>query len=250
VFALGAGVSTGTSNVTIWLVVGIAVAIASAGIALAALWTTKSSNTRRTLSELLERLEATRLDLLMWRMDQLTRRGDLLYSVNPRDVDQLERDTAANADELALVRQALSQDWGSLTAHMIDVYHFALRVHAWLGPDKSAFVTALTSGMRNSTKTRLLNDTFGYRLLSMFLDHRIIACRLRTTRAPDTYYATHYGLFDPRYTALVQTLFDDLVYGPNMGANLWVVPKKHEAVTDYLRDKTPIAPPPSRDDDS
>lgn len=247
-FLLDTTASVGASGTTVWLPIGI---LATAtGIALATLWTTRASHSRRAISDLLEQLETTRLDLLMWRMDQLTRRGDRFWSTKPKDVDQLKREVAPDASALALVSQALATDWTSRTAHMHDVYHFALRVHTWLAPDRSTLMSLVTSGMRTSTKTRMLNDTFGYRLLGMFLDHRIIACRLRNARTADTYYPTHYGLFDPRYTELVRRLFDDLVYGPNMGANLWVFPKKYEAVSAFLRVAAPVEPPPEDDDAS
>jgi hypothetical protein len=220
------------------LFVGIVLTAASVGIALASLWTTRSANTRRTLSELLGHMEATRLDLLMWRMDQMTRPDEPLDSISPKDVDELQRHP--DPDKRALVKQALSTDWGSLTAHMHDVYHYALRVHAWLTPDKNLLTSIKTSGIGVGTKIRLLNETFGYRLLVMFLDHRIVACRLHNPRTPAGYYPTHYGLFDPRYSELVKLLFDDLVYGPSMGANLWVLPKKHEAVSRFLLTVEPI----------
>jgi hypothetical protein len=233
----GAAVSPPSSGISIWLLAGIILAAVSASIALGSLRTTRSFNARRELADLLQRLETSRLDLLMWRMDQATRRGLSSSSLAPKDVDEL----FAGPDAM-LVKQALGSDRESLMAHMLDVYHFALRVHTWLAPDQGSFLSFVASGLRPATRVRLLNDTFGYRLLGTFLDHRIVACRLRRGDQGETYYATQYGLFDPRYSRLVTTLYDDLAYGDNMGADLWAVPKKHEAITTYLKTAVPTNP--------
>jgi hypothetical protein len=183
----------------------------------------------------------------MWRMDQMTRRGKDFWSITPMDIEDLRRSAADDPAALAIIRQALSTDWASPTAHLFDVYHFALRLYAWLDPTKGRKASLFQSGIQTPAKVRLLNDQFGYRLLAMFLDHQLVACRLRTQAQPEMYYPTHYGLFDGRYRDLVTRLYEDLAFGPNMGDNLWVIPRKYDALAEFLDDKEPIQPPSGED---
>jgi hypothetical protein len=229
----------------ITFVVGTTLAIGASLIAIANLWTNHTANTRRAAADLLAYLETTRLDIALWRLDQMTRRGEAFSSIKPQSIDQLERDLEASAHlhHLGLLRRALATDWSAPTAHMHDVYYYAIRVHAWLNPNQRLVPALLKTGMSPGTKARLINDTFGPRLLSLFLDHRIVSCRIRGTNRPVAYFPTHYGLFDPRYTALVDELFEQLTTSPNMGANLWVLPRKHAAINNYLADLSPLTPP-------
>jgi hypothetical protein len=242
----GVTASLPSPDVSGWVVVSVVVAAVSLTVAVASLWTTRAFNVRRELAELLQRLDVTRLDLLMWHMDQATRRNLPSDSLERKYIHDLLK-----GQDAELVKKALGSDWPSLTAHMIDVYYLALRVHAWLSPDDRSFRSLPRSGIRPTTKVRLLNTTFGYRLLKMFLEHRIVACRLRREGKDEQYFTTSYGLFDGRYTTLVTKLYEDLessgTFSGDMGANLWALPKKYEAVSSDLRSAVPTTPD-ARDD--
>ena len=185
------------------------VTLAALLIAFLAFWSNRSFQTRIALSRLLERFETRRFDLLMWRMEQVSRQGHKLGSIHRVDIDDLKQSLSNEPQpkaKLRLVEGALSQNWSRYEAHMHDVYFFALQVHAWLCP---------TRFWRYRSKTRLLNNTFGYQLLTTFLDHGIVACRLVKKGKPDSYYQTQYGLEDPAYIDLVTRLAADFLRDTN-----------------------------------
>jgi hypothetical protein len=88
-------------------------------------------------------------------------------------------------------------------AGMHEIYFFALRVQAWLRGNR----------LFQQRMARLLNDTFGFQLLSTFLDHRVLACRLERPDRPDSYFAVQYGCLDPAYRELVDRLARDFLGG-------------------------------------
>lgn len=160
--------------------------------------------TRDALAKLLESFEAAGIDTLVWRMEQFTR-ADMKdsWDLDPVDTGELVERWPEDDSRTKLIRLMLAQDYEVPRAGMHEVYFYALRVHAWLvssrWPDK------------RTSRAALLNDTFGYRLLSTLLDHRTIALRLRDQEKNETYFPIQYGCLDPAYLALVDYLADELL---------------------------------------
>jgi hypothetical protein len=219
------------------------IAVVSAFVAIAALWTTRSANTRRDLSTLRAYLDSTRLDIAMWRMDMMTRTGRHIYSIEPCDLDALRMRYVVGTPQRKIIDEAVADDWESPKAGMFDTYYFAIRVYEWLQPDRRPLLTPFVDGMRQATKVRLLNEAFAHQLLTTFLDHRIVACRLRGSGRKTTYFATHYGIFDSRYSRLVEVLYADLEERQQMTANLWMLPKRRQELLDFLASNEPAEPP-------
>lgn len=212
-------------------------------------------NTRRVVRDLAAQLDGTRLDLAMWRMDQLTRRGSAIDSMEPRDISMLRQELKDRPLQLRTLNEALGSDWSLARAPMHDVYYFAQRVYEWLRPDRSAPATLLADGMLPRSKVRLLNNTFAHRLLAMFLDHRVVACRLRATEREPTYYATYFGVFDQRYTELVEQLYLGLrgrqaTNDAGTHGAVWWIPKKRAALISYLASNQASTPRPDWDQDA
>jgi len=160
----------------------------------------RNSRTTDALLRLLSDFERKAFFIRMWRMDQMTRTDKENASTGPKEVHKLLAELSATKQ--SIVRAAIASDWNQDRADMYGLYFFAVRTHAWLKN---------SSAMTIDERTRLLNDTFGYQLLSTLLNHRIVACRLRVEGRDDGYHATHYGVFDPRYTELVDLLARDLL---------------------------------------
>jgi hypothetical protein len=163
------------------------------------------------LANLLERFETNRYHVRTWRVEQATRvNGDQSWMIRPRTVKATKDSQAGRPRRVQAIEDALATDWGTERADMQALYFFALQVRAWL--PSNAFLARRWGAP-------LLNRTFGYQLLSTFLDQRITACRL----LPDedhvgvpsdharTYYPTHYGLFDKAFSEVVDWLAADLL---------------------------------------
>jgi hypothetical protein len=178
----------------------LVIAGAAAFVAAVAYLSDRSFRTREALSKLVEQFEARQFFVRLWRFDQITRERRDAWSIEPVDAVTLYGDERVEFSSLS--KQALASDWQSDRADMFEVYFFALRVHAWL---------ASNLGVSKRRKSRMLNDTFGQQLLSTFLNHRIIACRLSSQHRRANYFPTYYGLFDPSYRELVNRLGADLL---------------------------------------
>lgn len=153
---------------------------------------------RDTLERLLDYFDSQGFFVRMWRMDRLTR-TDGPNEIGIVDVSSLighQRETARR-----LAREALATDWTVNRADMFAVYFFALRVNSWLVNSRDG---------SQSDRVRLLNSTFGHQLFATLLNHSMVACRLRSGQ-PAGYYPTHYGLFDPDYTHLLDSLANDIL---------------------------------------
>jgi hypothetical protein len=148
-------------------------AVAAIVIAALAFMSDRWFRRRDALSKLLERFEAAGFYVLIWRGEYLTR---------PAGGDAWALDRITTADlEAKQMDAADRRRIGPLLAHedvdrasMQEMYFFALRVRAWL----------LGSRFFRRRMTRLLNDSFGFQLLSTFLDHRVLACRLQRPDRP------------------------------------------------------------------
>lgn len=155
---------------------------------------------REGLSRLLERFESAGFYVLVWRGEYVTRPAgggaDSLIRVNLAELGKMRMD-ASDARRMTQLLAAGDVD----RAGMHEIYFFALRTHAWLS--ETPFLRRRMVG--------LLNDTFGFQLLSTFLDHRILACRLRRPDRPASYYAVQYGCLDPVYRDLVDRLAADFL---------------------------------------
>ncbi len=180
-------------------------------------------------------------------MEQLTRRGGKAWDINPRTVADYKNSIGAHEARLAVFNDALATDWSSERVDMQSLYFFALAVRAWLprSPDPSAAAKG----------ARRLNETFGYQLFSTFLDQRIVACRLLPNlnhkdieeEERPAYYASNYGLYDPRYTELVDWLAKDIFerraeLPPRVDERLT---KKYENVKTYIASLGPLPPRPT-----
>ena len=178
-------------------------AAAASLIALAALVSGRSTQTRQSLGELLAYYDEAGFHTLIWRMEQLTRgKGQPSWSLAPITTAEVLARHPEGDPRHAIFARGLATDWSVDRAGMHDVHFFALRLHAWLTADR------LASKQR---RIWLLNDTFGYQLLSTMLDHEITALRLRRPDQPESYFATQYGLFGEAYRELLNLIADDLL---------------------------------------
>jgi hypothetical protein len=176
-----------------------------------------------------------------WQLEQITREDSEGNKTNPWsiqaiDIDEFRKkiDTAHEKDrdnetkelKKRLINEAFA--WGVLgRADMFSMYFFALRVHAWLMTSK---------GNSLDDRVRMLNSTFGHQLLSTFLDHQMVACRVRNSRQPATYYPEHYGLFDKDYQDLVARLAKDLFRNKNLPEEVYErLEKKLNNIETYLK---------------
>jgi hypothetical protein len=196
-------------------VVSALIAASVAGfVALLALWSDRYFRTRDALSKLLDRFETAGFHVLLWRIEQLTRPSGTKDATRLDRVDADELRTSLDADRRALIELMLGQDWAVQRAEMHEVYAFALQLHAWL-------VTSLSFHLPlvRERRIRLVNDTFGFQLLSTLLDHRIMALRL--AHEADTYYPTQNGCLDPACRTLVDELASELL----SDARKWKAPE-------------------------
>jgi hypothetical protein len=162
---------------------------------------------RQSLGALLKRHEVERFGVLMWRMEQLTRSAERPFSADPKYVNELRSAHLPDTPKRQLLESALGSDWGTPRAYLHEVHYFALQVQTW----RRAFPAVPV--FSKCRRTRLLNDLFGPRLLATFLDHRLVALRLRRNEQEDPgYFATQYGLFEPGYKELVESLANDLLH--------------------------------------
>jgi hypothetical protein len=199
------------------LVVGAAASLAG----IVALISGHAYRTREALAKLVERLDERQYFVYLWRMDQNTRPGREPWSIEEMQLRDLFAEKRAHRKIVTL--RVLGDDWNSDRADMYEVYFFALRVHAWLAP-KSLFTWAWR-------RTRLLSTTFSYQLLSVLLNHRIIACRLRRNK-PLEYFPTQYGLFDPNYDELVRRLANHLLKKDRLHDDVRETLEKKKAAVD------------------
>lgn len=195
--------ATGSAGYASWAAVAAAAAaLIAAGIGVATLVSDRFYRRRDALSKLLERFEAAGFYVLVWRGEMIGRRNrEPAWSLQPIDVAELERRAASDAADSRRIAQLLAKDRSSDRAGMHEIYFFALQTHAWL-----------TAGwLRRDHMTRLINETFGYQLLSTLLDHRTFACRLRRNDRPERYYAEQWGCLDASYRDLVDRLGRELL---------------------------------------
>lgn len=185
-------------------------------IAVAALRAERNSRTSDSLLKLIEYFDANGYFLRMWRLEQASRTDGDYASTGPAPIASLMQHAKPVISDLA--NEAFASDWNKPRADMYAVYFFALRMHAWLGRPPR---------FTKDKKVRQLNDTFGHQLLGTFLNHGLVACRVRKSGVGQDYYPTHYGLFDSDYQDLVRRL----------GADLLSEEKLHPAVRDTMRRK-------------
>lgn len=195
------GVQTSPLDVALGIAQFLAVVLSLVAlrIAFSALRGEQASRSTDALSRLFEHFDRSCYHVRMWRMDQATR-TDGPAEIGEKQVLDLLKDPRPAVAKLA--RESLASDWSVDRADMFAVYFFAVRVNSWLDTSKD--------GTRVE-RIRLLNGTFGHQLFATFLNHRAVACRLRRPSQEAGYYPTHYGLFDPDYTAVFDALGDDLL---------------------------------------
>jgi len=189
------------TDVAAWANVGVAAIVGL--VALFALSSDRFFRTRDALWRLLEQFERKSFHVRMWHTEQRTRRhppGQEPWETEPVDIDEFKE--TLTPQELEIFEQLLGQDPKADRADLQDVYFFALRTQAWLASSRFR---------PRWRKVRLLNSTFGYQLLSTFLDHQILACRLRRPDEPPRYYPRNWGLLDESYTDFVDKLTKDLL---------------------------------------
>lgn len=202
--------SLAPSPASVWIdgaqLVAALASIFAVGVAVFALRAERASRTADSLLRLIEHFDSGGYFLIMWRLEQASRGANGPSSITPVPITSLTQHEKPVIAELA--NGAFASDWSISRADMFAVYFFALRVHAWLGPAPRVLRDA---------KVRQLNDTFGHQLLSTLLNHWMVACRVRSSRAPaGDYYPTHYGLFDRDYRDLVDRLAVDLLSGERL----------------------------------
>jgi hypothetical protein len=180
----------------------VAAAVGALITAVVALLSDRFYRRRDALSKLLDRFEAAGFYVLMWRGERIGRPGEDASSLDPINIEDLEKRCADDAADSRRIAQLLAKDPESNRAVMHEIYFFALQTHAWL----------TTSRSFRRRRTRLINDTFGYQLLSTLLDHRTFACRLRRTDKPQTYFPEQWGCLDPAYRDLVKRLASELLH--------------------------------------
>lgn len=178
----------------------IITAIATVLIALFALHSERKMRSTESLMSLVKFFDDNGFFVRMWRLDQLTRGKNRATPIEAVLISGLL--TSKNPEVAKLCKEAFGEDGGTDRADMYAVYFFALRLYAWLDTAK---------GFSFSKKIRLLNDTFGHQLLTTFLNHRIVACRIRASNKHENYYPSYYGLFDSHYKKLLNSLADDLL---------------------------------------
>ena len=204
-------------------------AIVAVAVAVVALRAERASRSSDALVKLVDYFDANAFFVRMWRLAQVSR-TDGPASIGEVTLHSLTRHEKPVVATLATA--AFATDWSQPRADMFAVYFFALRVHAWLTNRDGGSV---------SSKTRLLNDTFGHQLLGTFLNHWMLACRVRNAKVQDDYYPTHYGLFDPRYRNLVQRLADDLLQdGRLQPAVRHPMAEQWAALQDYVGSLRPL----------
>jgi hypothetical protein len=151
-------------------------------------------------------------------IDELREKVNSAYKKDP------DNKTKENVKQL--INEAFAWDilgW----ADMFAMYFFVLRIHAWLMTSRGSFL---------KKRIRMLNDTFGHQLLSTFLDHQIVACRVLNSRQPATYYPEHYGLYDKDYQDLITRLVEDLFKNKRLPEEVHErIEKKIESIRTYLK---------------
>lgn len=180
-----------------------------AAVGLTALWASLDTRRRAETARLLERFDAKEFHVRMWRMEQLTRQGKDATHIEAVDIDELREQIKHDANRRTILNDALATDWSSNRVDTQSLYFFALEMRNTL----SRWSWFALHGARR------LNRTFGYQLLSTYLDQQIVAWRLLPSKGRGrmdddqrrTYYADNYGLTDPRYVELVDWLATDLL---------------------------------------
>lgn len=182
----------------------LAVTLAAFGVGSLAFGSDRSFRTRDALSKLLERFEVGGFHVFIWRMEQVTRPvGAAASSIERIKIDEFKGGLSGSQAEAkkTLIEEVLAQEWSSQRAVMHELYFFALSAHAWL----------VATPLFVRRRIMLLNDAFGYQLLSTLLDHRIVAARLDPEAREDSYFLTQYGCFDPACLDLVNRLARELL---------------------------------------
>jgi hypothetical protein len=195
-------------------------------VALIAYLSDRSFRTRDALSKLLEQFESSGFHVLMWRMEQVTRTGGKSSSIERVNIEELKKQITGDQAKAKkhIIEEALGQDWDSPRAGMAELHFFALRMHAWL--DRTRFF--------RKKRTRLLNETFGYQLLSTLLDHRIVACRIEREDKDESYYPTQYGCLDHAYRDLADRLAKAFLKGNTPDEIQDVLRRKWEVTNERL----------------
>lgn len=192
---------TASTDYRSWAAGAAAVAaVVAVAVAMITLLSDRFFRRRDALSKLLERFESAGFYVLMWRGERIGRPGDAAWALDSIDVGDIEK-RCTNVADNRRIAQLLAKDPESDRAAMHEIYFFALQTHAWL----------MTSRFLRSRRTRLINDTFGFQLLSTVLDHRMFACRLRRADRQPHYYAEQWGCLDPTYRDLVKRLGDEML---------------------------------------
>jgi hypothetical protein len=175
------------------------------------------------------------------------------WVIQRRTIREIEESVSGKPERLEAFHNALAMNWKTERFDIQELYFFALQVRTWLPS------TALLA----KRSARKLNHAFGYQLLSTLLDQRVTACRLLPNPdhvgippdAAESYYPTHYGLFDDAYTDVVNWLANDLFDDRyNLPPRIKeVLSKKRDSVDALLAKLSPQAasetePPPTLDD--
>lgn len=226
------GVATSWLDVAVGLgqLAAVIISLVALYLAVRAFLGERFSRSADALDRLFEHFDASGYFLRMWRMDQATRTDGPASIGAGRDVLSLLNDQRPVI--AALSRESLASDWSVSRADMYGVYFFAVRLNTWLTTSRDG---------SQMDRVSLLNGTFGHQLMSTFLDHRIVACRLRRLGHEASYYPTHYGLFDPEYTSLFNQLADDLLApGRLSGEVADPMRAKRSATDDYLKTIRPL----------
>jgi hypothetical protein len=248
-----ADLSSGHSSGLPWW--GAVATLLALVISAGALWSSHVFQRRAALARLLERYEVGHFHVRIWRVEQVTRGAGNKDSwiIQRRTIREIEESASGNLGRLDAFHNALAMNWKTERFDMQELYFFALQMRTWL-PSIPWFA---------KRSIRKLNGAFGYQLLSTFLDQRVTACRLLPNPdhagvppdAAESYYPTHYGLFDAAYTDVVNWLAKDLFHDRN---NLpprikEVLSKKHENIEALVATLSPQAssgtePPPTLED--
>lgn len=163
---LSTSVAASASSAFPWTtIVSISISAVAAAVALTALWATLNARSRDETARLLERFDAKEFHILMWRMEQLTRQGKDATHTEPVAIDALRRQIDSDDSRRAILNDALATDWTSNRVDMQSLYFYALEMRNTL--PQWGWVARHRAGR--------LNRTFGYQLLSTYLDQQIVA---------------------------------------------------------------------------
>lgn len=191
----------GPGGQTDWTdLLSLVTAVVALGIAGLALLSESRSRRKDELARLVAYFDDSGLFVRMWRMDQATRGENGRSEIGTADIHELLN--SGNEARVALIRGALANDWSADRADMYSMYFFAYRLRAWCTG---------WFGQLLHRRIRELNQVFGHQLFATFVNHQVVACRLRNGSEPPGYYPTHYGLFDRQYSELVSRLGNELL---------------------------------------